>query len=84
MMTKSGGLYEMSVKQKFATQVDSDILAKARAIATSEGRQFQSIIEEALSDLIEKRVGTKPSPHVLAQYQASVDRNSELYERLAK
>jgi hypothetical protein len=84
MMTTSGGLYEMSVKQKFATQVDPDILAKARAIATSEGRQFQSIIEEALSDLIEKRVGTKPRPHVLAQYQASVDRNSELYERLAK
>ena len=72
------------MEKRSATQVDPDILAKARAITTSEGRQFQSIIEEALSDLIEKRVGTKPRPHVLAHYQASVDRHSELYARLAK
>lgn len=74
----------MSVKQRFAAQVDPELLATARAIAVAEGRQFQSIVEEALLDFVEKRKSPGPRAHVMAQYQASVDRNSELYERLAK
>jgi hypothetical protein len=74
----------MSVKQRFAAQVDPELLATARAIAAAEGRQFQSIVEEALLDFVEKRKSPGPRAHVMAQYQASVDRNSELYERLAK
>jgi hypothetical protein len=73
----------MSVKQRFAAQVDPELLATARAIAVAEGRQFQSIVEEALLDFVEKRKSPGPRAHVMAQYQASVDRNSELYERLA-
>ncbi len=74
----------MSVKQRFAAQVDPELLATARAIAVAEGRQFQSVVEEALVDFVEKRKTPGPRAHVMAQYQASVDRNSELYERLAK
>ena len=74
----------MSVKQRFAAQVDPELLATARAIAVAEGRQFQSIVEEALLDFVEKRKSPGPRAYVMAQYQASVDRNSELYERLAK
>ena len=74
----------MSVKQRFAAQVDPELLATARAIAVAEGRQFQSIVEEALLDFVEKRKTPGPRANVMAQYQASVDRNSELYERLAK
>ena len=73
----------MSVKQRFSAQVDPELLATARAIAVAEGRQFQSIVEEALVDFVEKRKSPGPRAHVMAQYQASVDRNSELYERLA-
>ena len=73
----------MSVKQRFAAQVDPELLATARAIAVAEGRQFQSIVEEALLDFVEKRKTPGPRVHVMAQYQASVDRNSELHERLA-
>jgi hypothetical protein len=74
----------MSVKQRFAAQVDPELLATARAIAVAEGRQFQSIVEEALLDFVEKRKMPAPRAHVMAQYQASVNRNAELYERLAK
>lgn len=73
----------MSVKQRFAAQVDPELLATARAIAVAERRQFQSIVEEALLDFVEKRKTPGPRARVMAQYQASVDRNSELYERLA-
>jgi hypothetical protein len=51
--------------------------------ALPEGRQFQSIGEEALLDIVEKRKTPGPRAHVMAQYQASVNRNTELYERLA-
>ena len=74
----------MSVKQRFAAQVDPELLATARAIAVAEGRQFQSIVEEALLDFVEKRKTPGPRANVMAQYQASVDRHSELYARLAK
>lgn len=74
----------MAVRQKFATQVDADLLAKTREIAASEGRQLQSVVEEALTDLIEKKTGAKPRSHVMAHYQASVSQFGPLYERLAK
>jgi hypothetical protein len=48
-------------RQKFATQVNADILSAVRAIAEQEGRQLQVLVEEALSDLIEKRRHGKPA-----------------------
>jgi hypothetical protein len=58
-------------RKKFATQVDTDILTAVRAIAQEEGRQIQTLVDEALSDLIEKRRKARPRPHVMAAYQAS-------------
>jgi hypothetical protein len=74
----------MAIRQKFATQVDAELLAKTRAIAESEGRQLQSVVEEALVDLVEKKTKSKPRSHVMAQYQASLSQFGPLYERLAK
>jgi hypothetical protein len=75
----------MSVsKEKFATQVSSEILAELRALAHSEGRQLQALVDEALADLIEKRKNTRPRPHVLSAYDASHEKYAELYRRLAK
>lgn len=72
------------VREKFATQVDSEILAAVRELAGQEGRQLQSLVDEALADLIEKRRGGRPRPHVVAAYQASHDRFASLYEKLAE
>ena len=55
----------MSDKQRFAAQVDPELLATARAIAVAEGRQFQSIVEEALLDFVEKRKTPGPRAHVM-------------------
>jgi hypothetical protein len=71
-------------KEKFATQVTSQILAEVRALAHSEGRQLQTLIDEALADLIEKRKHTQPRPHVMSAYLASHEKYAELYQRLAK
>jgi hypothetical protein len=73
-----------AAKEKFATQVTPEILAEVRALAHSEGRQLQALVDEALSDLIEKRKNTRPRAHVMNAYQASHDKYAELYQKLAK
>ncbi len=72
------------VREKFATQVDPDVLADIRKLAQQEGRQLQTLVEEALSDLIEKRRNLRPRPNVMAAYQASHERYGSLYKKLAK
>jgi hypothetical protein len=71
-------------REKFATQVNSEILAEVRGLAQSEGRQLQALVDEALADLIEKRKQTRPRAHVMAVYQASHQRFGSLYKKLAE
>jgi hypothetical protein len=73
-----------AAKEKFATQVSSEILAELRALAHAEGRQLQALVDEALADLIEKRKNTRPRAHVMAAYATSHEGYAELYRRLAK
>ena len=71
-------------REKFATQVNSEILLEVRNIAQKEGRQIQALVDEALADLIEKRKASKPRAHVMDAYLASHEKYGELYKKLAK
>jgi predicted transcriptional regulator len=71
-------------REKFATQVDPDILAHVRDLARSEGRQVQTLVEEALADLIEKRRQGKPRANVMAAYGESHAKFGSLYKKLAE
>jgi len=71
-------------RQKFATQVDPEFLAGVRALADSEGRQLQALVDEALADLIEKHKNAKPRSHVMAAYLASHEKYGALYKKLAE
>lgn len=71
-------------REKFATQVNSEILTALRALAQQEGRQLQALVDEALADLIEKRKNAKPRPHVMAAYVASREKYNILYKKLAE
>ncbi len=70
--------------EKFATQVKPETLATLRSLAKIEGRQLQALVEEALSDLIEKRKGGRPRAHVMAAYEATHEKYAELYAKLAE
>lgn len=74
----------MGRREKFATQVDSELLATVRALAKAEGRQLRALVDEALAGLVEQRRQTSARPHVMAAYRASHRRFSDLYEKLAK
>lgn len=74
----------MKQRQKFATQVDPDLIEAVRELARAEGRQMQALIDEALADLIEKRRMQRPRPQVMAAYRASLPRFGKLYKKLAE
>ena len=71
-------------REKFATQVNSQILAAVRSLAEKEGRQLQSVVEEALVDLIEKRKNAAPRPNVMSAYLSSHEKYAPLYKKLAE
>ena len=71
-------------REKFATQVNSEILRAVRNLAQSEGRQLQVLVDEALADLIEKRKQNHPRAHIMAAYQTSHKKFAPLYKKLAE
>ena len=73
-----------ATREKFATQVNSEILSAVRALAEKEGRQLQTLVDEALADLIEKRKNATPRAHVMGAYLASHEKYAPLYKKLAK
>jgi len=72
------------IRVKFATQVNPNILKIIRDLAESEGRQLQSLVDEAFADLIEKRRQTGPRQHVMDAYRASLAPFGPLYKKLAE
>jgi hypothetical protein len=74
---------EKPIREKFATQVEAETLAQVRRLAESEGRQLQSLIEEALADLLDKHRQARPRDHVMRAYQRSHGPYAELYKKLA-
>jgi hypothetical protein len=74
----------MSDRVKFVSQADPKVLADVRAIARDEGRQFQAVVEEALKEWVERKRSDQPRPEVVAHLKATIERNRELYRRLAQ
>ena len=72
------------MKTKFSSQADADLLAEVRAIADNEGRHFQAVLQEALTEWVERKKGSAPRPEVVAHLKATISRNRDLYQHLAK
>jgi hypothetical protein len=73
-----------NVREKFATQVNAELLSAVRSLAKTEGRQLQALVDEALADLIEKRKHERPRAHVMTAYRASREKRETLYKKLAE
>ncbi len=71
-------------REKFATQVNSEMLAAVRSLSVAEGRQLQALVDEAFADLLEKRKKAKPRAHVMGAYLASHEKYGPLYKKLAE
>jgi hypothetical protein len=78
------GVFVAQTREKFATQVNSEIVAALRSLAESEGRQIQALVDEALADLIEKHKRAKPRARVMGAYLASHEKFGSVYKKLAE
>ncbi len=73
-----------TARVKFASQTDSKLLEELKAIAKSEGRQLQALIEEAFQDYVEKKRGGQMRPAVKAALERTLRERKRLYAQLAK
>ena len=74
----------MNRRVKFASQADPELLVQLRAIAAQEGRQLQSLVEEALRHYVEYKRSGKPRRHVMDALHQSMSEHDPLYRELAK
>lgn len=72
------------VREKFSSEASPAVLAALRQIAESEGRQFHSVLDEALRDYIDRQQKERPRRHVVASFASSLDEFDSLYRELAK
>lgn len=70
--------------KKFSTQADPGLIEEIKTIAKKEGKQFQSLVDEAFRDLIEKKKNAKPRKFVMDQFNQSLEKYNSLYEKLAE
>lgn len=56
----------------------------AKRPTTSEGRQFQAVLDEALRDYIDRHQKKRPRRHAMAAFASSVQEFDSLYRELAK
>lgn len=74
----------MATLRKFSSQADPAILDALQEIASSEGRQFQAVLGEAMRDYLARKRQQAPRRNVLEAFDASVRERDELYRTLAK
>ena len=71
-------------REKFSSQVNPELLAAMRKIASDDGRQFQAVLEDAFRAYVEGRSQRKVRPEVMAHFWASVEKNYKLGKLLAQ
>jgi predicted transcriptional regulator len=71
-------------REKFSSQAAPDVLAALRQIAENQGRQFQSVLDEALRDYIDRQHKERTRRHVMASFASSLEEFDNLYRELAK
>lgn len=74
----------MGALRKFSSQAEAEILEAMQEIAAREGRQFQSVLGEAMREYLGRKRQQAPRRNVLEAFQESLKERDELYRSLAK
>jgi len=70
--------------EKFSSQASPEVLNELRMIAELEGRQFQSVLDEAFREYIERHNKQRPRQNVLVKFAKSLKEFDEWYRELPK
>ncbi len=73
-----------AVIEEFSAQAAPELLAALREIATREQRPFQSVLDEALRDYLDRHPTAGARRHVTAALDASIAEYVDLYRKLAR
>ena len=73
-----------TAREKFSSQAAPEVLAGLRQIADAQGRQFQSELDEAFRDYIDRHQKERPRRHVMASFASSLEEFDSLYRDLTK
>lgn len=68
-------------KRNFTAQIRPQLLAEVRVLAAAEGRDLDSVLDEALGEWVELR--SDEAPEVIARAASSDERRRKLREELA-
>jgi predicted transcriptional regulator len=68
----------------FSSLAAPEVLATLRQIAERQSRPFQSVLDDALREYIERQQTQHPRHHVMAAFASSLDEHGRLYQELAK
>lgn len=71
-------------KEKFSSQLDAELLAAVRQFAQINGRQLQSVLEQALAEYLDRHLTDRPRSHVMEALGMSMNEFDALYQELAK
>ncbi|NCC23539.1 MAG: hypothetical protein EOM26_14010 [Alphaproteobacteria bacterium] len=73
-----------TAREKLSSQAAPEVLAALPQIAEAQGRQFQSVLDEALRDDIDRQQKEQPRRHVMTAFASNLDEFDNLYPELAK
>ena len=71
-------------REKFSSQAHPELLEGMRDIARNEGRHFQAVLEDAMSDYIESKTQERVRPEFMGHFYASLEKNRRMGELLGK
>ena len=74
----------MAGREQFEAWIDSGLLVRLQEIAAKDGKELDSVVEDALRVYITCRSNPKVRPEVMAHAWASLDKNRRLMELLAE
>ena len=64
--------------------MDKDLLAELKYLANSQGRQIQSVVEEAVEQYVHEHSDARPNPKVMAAAAEANKRYAKTLAYLAK
>ena len=69
---------------KLSFNVPPELLGALNQLATSQGRQLQAILDDALREYLERQQRDQPRQHVMSEFSSSLNEFDDLYKDLAK
>ena len=77
--------YSMATNmEKFATQLERDVLIALKEYASTEGKQIQSVVNMALKEFLASQGKPKGRKHVIDAYLKITQQFDGLYKELAR